>query len=296
MGTRKALGKGLNALFPEIHAIDYGEQEQKGDVILCPVDAISPNPRQPRRSFDDERIDELAASLKSTGIIQPLIVRKNVRGNYELIAGERRWRAAIKAGLSEVPVLVREVPDDKALMISLIENIQREDLNPIEEASAYQRLIGEFDLTQESVAEIVGKDRSTVTNMLRLLKLPESIKEDLAAGRISSGHARALLGLEDGVNVLKLHNKILSKQLSVRETERLLKRMKGQAPVSPPKKKDIHLLSLQQKLQYLLGTQVKIIRKGKKGRIEISFFSDDELERIIGIVQGGSRSYGAKAK
>ena len=176
MAKRKALGKGLNALFPEIDTEDYGDAHAGTDVSRCPVDAIVPNPRQPRRNFDAERIDELAASLKSTGILQPLIVRENA-GGYELIAGERRWRAAIKAGLEEVPIVIKDVPDDQVLLMSLVENIQRENLNPVEEAEAYQRLTNTFELSQERVAEVVGKDRSTVANALRLLKLPDRIKD-----------------------------------------------------------------------------------------------------------------------
>ncbi len=295
MGTRKALGKGLNALFPEIDTRGHEEEKKEKTVNRCNVDAIFPNPHQPRRNFDDHKIDELAASLKLNGIIQPLIVREKP-GGYELIAGERRWRAAIKAGLAEVPILVRDVPDDQTLVLSLVENIQREDLNPVEEAEAYQMLTNEFSLSQEAVADIMGKDRSTVTNTLRLLKLPERIKEDLAAGRLSSGHARALLGLESSSKMLKLHKEIIAKGLSVRETERLLKKMRRRNVFSPPQKQDVQIASLREKLQYLLGTQVKIIRKGKKGRIEISFFSDEDLERIMDIVQGGSKSYGAQIR
>ena len=190
MGKRKTLGKGLNALFPDINSVM--EEEIKGNVTnLCDIEAIRPNPYQPRRSFDPEKIEELAASLRSSGIIQPLVVRKSFDG-YELIAGERRWRAAFKAGLREVPIIIKEVPDDQVLKLSLIENLQRENLNPIEEAEAYRRLIEEFNLLQESLAEVVGKDRSTITNTLRLLKLPEEIKENLTSGKISSGLAPAL--------------------------------------------------------------------------------------------------------
>ena len=295
MAKRKALGKGLNALFPEIDAEDYGGAGARNDVNRCPVDAIFPNPRQPRRNFDAERIDELAASVKATGIIQPLIVRESA-GGYELIAGERRWRAAIKAGLEDVPIVVKDVPDDQALILSLVENIQREDLNPIEEAEAYQRLTNSFELSQERVADIVGKDRSTVTNTLRLLKLPDRVREDLSSGKITSGHGRALLGLESSARMLAVHKEIVSKKLSVRETERLLKSMKRKSVTPALRKDDVEMTAFKEKLQYLLGTQIKIIRKGKKGRIEISFFSDDELERIMEIVQGGAQAYGANTR
>ena len=295
MVKRKALGKGLNALFPEIDTEDYERADSGKNVSRCPVDAIFPNPRQPRRNFDAERIDELAASLKSTGIIQPLIVRESA-GGYELIAGERRWRAAMKAGLEEVPIVVKDVPDDQALVLSLIENIQREDLNPVEEAEAYQRLTSNFDLSQERVADIVGKDRSTVANALRLLKLPDRIKDDLLSGRITSGHGRALLGLENNAKMLAMHKEIVSKKLSVRETERLLKKMKNKSASPAAKKDDVELTTIKEKFQYFLGTQIKIVRKGKGGRIEISFFSDEELERIMEIVQGGSQAYGANIR
>jgi len=293
MSKRKVLGKGLNALFPEVTSEGEAEELVAKTVAVCPVDSIVPNPNQPRRIFDADKIDELAASLKTNGIIQPLIVRKNDHG-YELIAGERRWRAAIKAGLEEVPILVKDVSDDQVLVLSLVENIQREDLNPIEEAEAYQKLTGDFQLSQEMVADIVGKDRSTVTNTLRLLRLPDRIKEDLSAGTISPGHARAMLSLENSSKMLKMHKEIISKGLSVRETERLLKRMKRQPPTGVPKKQDVQVTAIKERLQYALGTHVKIIRRGKKGRIEIAFFSDEDLERILDIVQGGSQSHGAR--
>ena len=295
MAKRKALGKGLNALFPEIDTEDYEVEGPVKNVGRCPVDAIFPNPHQPRRNFDGDRIEELAASLKATGVIQPLIVRESA-GGYELIAGERRWRAAIKAGLEEVPIVVKDVPDDQALVLSLVENIQREDLNPIEEAEAYQMLTNNFELSQERIADIVGKDRSTVTNTLRLLKLPDRIKEDLGSGKITAGHARALLGLESSARMLALHKEVVAKQLSVRETEGLLKKMKRKTTTPATKKDDVELTAFKDKLQYLLGTHIKIVRKGKKGRIEISFFSDDELERIMEIVQGGSQAYGANTR
>ena len=290
MAKRKSLGKGLDALFSEIGAGVEEEGVTAALVKPCPVDDIFPNPHQPRKRFDDDTIDELAASLKLNGMLQPLIVRKSP-GGYELIAGERRWRAAIKAGIEEVPILVKDVSDDQALVLSLVENLQRENLNSLEEAEAYQRLTNDFHLSQEAVADIVGKDRSTVTNSLRLLKLPERIKEDLAAGKITSGHARALLGLESFAKMLKLHSEILVKELSVREVERLLKKVKREKSTAL-KKEDVQITSLKEKLQYLLGTQVKIVRKGKKGRIEISFFSDDDLERVLDIVQKGARTHG----
>ena len=223
MPKRKTLGKGLNALFPDIDSVitegNIGETTN-----LCSIEAIRPNPYQPRKSFDPEKISELAASIKASGLIQPLVVRQQADG-FELIAGERRWRAAIKAGLQEVPIVVKNVSDDQVLKLSLIENIQRENLNPIEEAEAYHQLIEKFSLSQESVAEIVGKNRSTITNTLRLARLPEKIKRDLASSKISSGHARALLALATTADKFKLYREILTRELSVRQTEAVVKKM-----------------------------------------------------------------------
>ena len=285
MAKRKTLGKGLNALLPDITSV-MEEGKRGGHTNLCNIEDIRPNPYQPRRSFDSEKIEELAASLRANGIIQPLVVRERPDG-YELIAGERRWRAASIAGLREVPIVIKDVPDHEVLRLSLIENIQRENLNPMEEAEAYLRLTKEFDLSQESLADLMGKDRSTITNALRLLKLPEKIKQDVASGKISSGHARAILGLDTDAKKQKLHREVLKRELSVRQTEKLVKKMRKENPLSPRRKEDVQIHHVREKLQRILGTQVKIIRKGEKGRIEIAFFSDDDLERIIEIIQGG---------
>jgi len=282
---RKTLGKGLNALLPDINSA-MEDQNRGGGATFCNIEDIRPNPYQPRRSFDSEKIEELAASLRANGVIQPLVVRERPDG-YELIAGERRWRAAFKAGLGEVPIVIKNVPDHEVLRLSLIENIQRENLNPMEEAEAYLRLTEEFDLTQENLATLVGKDRSTITNTLRLLKLPEKVRHDVASGKISSGHARAILGLENDVKKQELHREVLKRELSVRQTEKLAKKMRSQPHPAPRQKEDVEMQYIREKLQQLLGTQVKIIRKGQKGRIEIVFFSDDELERIIETIQGG---------
>lgn len=288
MGKRKILGKGLNALFPDITSV-IEEERKEGPLFHCPIEAINPNPYQPRKSFDPKKIEELAASLQASGVIQPLIVRKISTG-YELIAGERRWRAALKAGLKEVPVVVKDVPDDQVLKLSLIENLQREDLNPIEEAGAYRRLTEEFKLSQEAVADIVGKDRSTITNTLRLLKLPEEIKGDVASGKISPGHARAILSLDLNAKKIQLHREILKREFSVRQTEELVKRMKREKPVSPHRDEDVQIKFVQENLQRILGTQVRIVRKEKRGKIEVYFFSDDDFTRILEKIQGGQGS------
>jgi len=285
MNRKTPLGKGLNALLPDIDSI-IGKSEGGETTAILDITMIHPNPYQPRKNFDPEKVEELAASIRSSGIIQPLIVRKGTDG-YELIAGERRWRAAIKAGLKEVPAIIKDVSDEQVLKLSLIENLQRENLNPIEEAEAYQRLIKDFNLHQETVGEIVGKDRSTITNSLRLLKLSDEIKSDLAAGKITAGHARALLVLENNNQRLKIHREIIRKQLSVRQTETLVKNLKKEKLSSAPKKEPVELKALREKIQRILGTQIKITRRGKKGKIEIWFFSDEDLERIVEILQGG---------
>jgi len=285
MAKRRTLGKGLNALLPDIASV-MEEGKRGGHTNLCNIEDIRPNPYQPRRSFDSKKIEELAASLRANGVIQPLVVRERPDG-YELIAGERRWRAASIAGLREVPIVIKDVPDHEVLRLSLIENIQRENLNPMEEAEAYLRLTKEFDLSQESLADLMGKDRSTITNALRLLKLPEKIKQDVASGKISSGHARAILGLDTDAKKRKLHREVLKRELSVRQTERLAKKMRRENPLSPRQEEDVQIHYIREKLQHILGTQVKIIRKGEKGRIEIAFFSDDDLERILETIQGG---------
>ncbi|HPD61065.1 MAG TPA: ParB/RepB/Spo0J family partition protein [Thermodesulfobacteriota bacterium] len=285
MNKKTTLGKGLNALFPDIGAVM--EEEGKTELsTLLDIEAIHPNPYQPRKFFNPETIEELAASLRSSGIIQPLVVRKGSDG-YELIAGERRWRAAIKAGLKQVPVIIKDVSDDQVLKLSLIENLQRENLNPIEEAEVYYRLIEDFKLLQETVGEVVGKNRSTITNTLRLLKLPEEIKKDLSLGKISPGHARAILVLDNDSQRLTLHQKIIKQELSVRQTEELVKHWKAGKSLPTPRKESVEIKSIRENLQRTLGTQVKIFRKGKRGRIEILFFSDDDLERILEIIYGG---------
>lgn len=277
MAKKPALGKGIGAL------LDPAIKEESHRFFFCPIEELRPLKNQPRKVFDDQKLAELEASIKSRGIIQPLVVRR-MSDHYQIIAGERRWRAAQRSGLKKVPVLIHEATEDAAVEMALIENIQRENLNPIEEAAAYQSLIQAFNLTQEDVAGRVGKDRSTVTNSLRLLRLPEAVREDLSVGTLAMGHARALLSLESvPMQLLRVREQVLSKGLSVRETEALVKRAKkaALAPPAPPKKIDANLQALEDNLKQSLGTKVKIVGRKKGGKIEISYFSPDDLERLL---------------
>jgi len=278
--TRQALGKGLGALIPERSA---AELEGKKGFQFCGVEEIQPNPFQPRKAFDEEQLQELAASIREKGILQPLLVRR--KGNsYELIAGERRWRAAQKAGMKEVPILVRDVSESEILELSLIENIQRENLNPIEEAEAFKGLVEQFHLTQEEISRKVGKDRTTIANTIRLLKLPIEIRESLASGAIAMGHARAFLSLETPEKQKLALQKVLSAGLSVRQTESLVNRLRSKSRPAPANRAR-ELDPLVEELQRALGTKVKIVRQGKRGRIEIEFYSQDELDRIIDLLR-----------
>jgi ParB family transcriptional regulator, chromosome partitioning protein len=272
---RPALGRGLSALIPEAPLVQSGEVSTEVD-----LDLLTPNPRQPRLTFGDERLDELAASIKANGVIQPIIVRR--QGNrFEIVAGERRWRAAQRAGLLKVPVVVRDVPDAKLLEMALIENIQRENLNPIDQAQAYRRLVEELQMTQEQVANAVGKDRASVANYLRLLNLPEGVRARVADERLSMGHARALLALESDEAVERAAATVETRGLSVRETEALVRRM-GSAAVTatPGPTPDVHTRHAEERLRMALGTRVRIVRKGEAGRLEIEFVSEDELQRL----------------
>jgi ParB family transcriptional regulator, chromosome partitioning protein len=273
---RPALGRGLSALIPDAPPAAPAAAERSLDVDS---DLLQPNRFQPRTVMDDDRIEELAKSIKSHGIIQPIVVRR--AGNrYEIVAGERRWRASQRAGLLKVPVVVRDIPDDRLLAAALIENIQRQDLNPIEEAQAYRRLIDQFQLTQEQIADAVGKDRSSVANHLRLLKLPGEVRESLAGGALSMGHARALVGISDETELLRLARDVIARQLSVRDTEALIKRHSTPPAEKVEPAKDVHTRAAEDRLRFALGTRVRIARKGKGGRIEIAFGSEDELQRI----------------
>jgi ParB family transcriptional regulator, chromosome partitioning protein len=281
---RMALGKGLGALLPE-----FGQAESKA-FLYCGIEEIIPNRSQPRKHFDESKLQELAESIKEKGILEPLIVRKTNQG-YELIVGERRWRAAQKAGLKEVPVVVKEAEGREALEISLIENLQREDLNPIEAAEAFKHLIEEFKISQEDLSKRIGKDRTTIANTLRLLKLPIEIRNQLLQNRITSGHARAILSLESKEKQKELCALIIKKGLSVREAEALAKRWseKPKKSITAVKKKgdlESQLNSLQDSLRKYLGTKVQINRKGNRGKIEIEYYSNQDLERIVEAILG----------
>ncbi len=293
MATKKksglgGLGKGLDLLIPS----GVEEEKTSKDVVVLKTSMLEPNKDQPRKTFDDEKIAELAESIKQYGIIQPIIVSKK-EDYYQIIAGERRWRAAKKAGLKEVPVVIKDYTDKEIAEISLIENIQREDLNPIEEAQSYKQLIEDYNLTQEELAQRVSKSRTVITNAMRLLKLHPEVQQMLIASEISAGHARALLGLEKPEQQLKLAKDIVEKTLSVRQTEDLVKAF---SETKPKKKKeteekmDFVYRDLEKKLTSVLGTKVKLSHNEKgKGKIEISYFSDDELDRLYGILNKGAR-------
>ena len=277
MAKRPALGKGIGAL------LNSATQEGGRQYFLCPIEELRPHINQPRKSFNDEKMAELVASIKEKGVIQPLVVRR-ADDHYQIIAGERRWRASQKAGLREIPVVIQDVSEDWALEMALIENIQREDLNPIEEAEAYQNLVTSFALSQEEVAKRVGKDRSTVANAIRLLRLPAKVREDVAAANLTMGHARTLLSLEEEGDILEARDQVLQKRLSVRETEALVKRIKSfgsRRGPKPVKENDPQLVYLAGELKRALGTQVKILPRGKGGKIEISFFSPSDLDRLL---------------
>jgi ParB family chromosome partitioning protein len=275
---RPALGRGLSALIPDAPAMTAAVAPERS--LDVDTDLLRPNKFQPRTHMDEAAIDDLARSIKSNGIIQPIVVRRVERG-YEIVAGERRWRAAQRAGLLKVPVIVRDIPEDRLLAVALIENIQREDLNPIEEAHAFRRLIDEFHLTQEQIADAVGKDRSSIANYLRLLKLPQEVRANVGSGALSMGHARALLGVTDESALLRLARDVVARSLSVRETEAIVKKAAQPAAPKVEPKPDVHTRAAEERLRFALGTRATIVRKGKGGRIEIDFESEDELQRLF---------------
>ena len=278
--NRKALGKGINALIPDFEkGVPEARPSTATDLL---IDEISPNRLQPRNYFDDKKLNELMTSIKEYGVLQPVVVQKLDSG-FELIVGERRWRASKKLGLKKIPAVIREVNDTQSLEIAIIENIHRQDLNPIEEAEAYARLSNEFALTQEMVAEKVGKSRAAVANILRLLKLSRNIKEDLISEKISMGHARALLGLEESKQMETLRNEIVKQDLTVRQTEsRVNKLKKGvlDKPITQKANKDIFTKDLEKDLARRLGTKVDILPKKNGGKLIVTYYSDDDLERI----------------
>jgi len=280
---RKALGKGLSALIPE----QQGE-EREDRILYAAIGKIKANPLQPRERFDQKKLDDLISSIKEKGVVQPVIVRDK-NGEYELIAGERRLRAARALGIEEIPVIVRNVSDADALELSLIENIQREELNAIEEAKAFKKLMDEFGFSQEEVARAVGKDRATVANTLRLLTLPKRAQEMVADGEISMGHAKALLSLSGEHVILKLANSIVKKGLSVREAEGAVARKKGVVfPAKTTAAKDHKVMFFEEEMQRILGTKVAIKHGKKRGAIQIDYYSLDDLERIYNLLKRGA--------
>lgn len=287
---RPALGRGLSALIPDKAAVPASPSpapapapvEPRGTSREVDLDLIEPNPHQPRSRFDEARLQELAESISSSGLVQPIVVRRKGE-RFEIVAGERRWRASQIAGLLKVPVHVAEVSDQDLLKTALIENIQREDLNPIEEALAYKRLGEESGLTQEQIAAAVGKDRATVANHLRLLRLPDAVRARVAGGELSMGHARALLAIDDPAALTKAADHVISGGLSVRATEVLVRKItEPPAAVEIPEvsEKDVHTRQAEERLRVVLGTRVTIQRKGKGGRVEIEFVNEDELIRL----------------
>lgn len=280
---RPALGRGLSALIPDAPAVEP-VRDRPFEVDL---DLLQPNPFQPRLTMSEESLEELAQSVRQHGIIQPIVVRR-AGERYEIVAGERRWRAAQMAGLLRVPIAVRDIPDTKLLEIALIENIQRENLNPIDEALAYRRLVDEFHMTQEAVAIAVGKDRASIANYLRLLKLPDDIRHEVAIGSLTMGHARALVALEDVEALRRAAGEVLGRRLSVRDTEALVRRLSEGKPADQPLveavPKDVHTRQAEDALRMALGTRVRIVRRGTAGHIEIDFVSEDELHRLYGVL------------
>ena len=284
MEKRPALGKGLSALIPDL------PEPRPSATLETDIDRLAPNEFQPRSHVDEARLQELAQSIKANGVIQPIVVRR-IGDRFQIIAGERRWRAAKLAGLLRVPIAVRDVApgqERSLLQMALIENIQRENLNPIEEALAYRRLADEFHLKQEEIAAAVGKDRASVANFLRLLKLPEEIRAEVGTGRLSMGHARAILSLTDESQQRSTARDVIARSLSVRETESLVKTIaesdistRGQREPAAQTPVDVHTRAAEDKLKFLLGTRVRIVRRGGRGRIEIDFTSEEELIRIF---------------
>jgi ParB family chromosome partitioning protein len=281
--NRKALGKGINALIPDFE-MGVPESHENGPAKNTEllIDEISPNRFQPRKYFDDDKLEELVTSIRDNGVLQPIVVQK-VEAGYELVVGERRWRASKKAGLKKIPAVIREVTDAQALELAIIENIHRQDLNPIEEADAYARLADEFALTQEMIAKRVGKSRTAVANTLRLLKLSRNIKEDLISGKISMGHARALLGLDNAGQMEALRKEIFKQDLTVRQIESRVSRLKqsvSKKPVSLVSKKNIFIKDLEKEFERRLGTKVDIKPAKKGGKLVVTYYSDDDLDRI----------------
>lgn len=278
----RGLGKGLQAFFPD----ELNDQDEKVEEIK--VKDLRPNPYQPRKNFTEEAIDELAQSIKNHGVLQPIIARKSIKG-YEIVVGERRYRAALKAGLKTVPVVVRELTEEKMMELALIENLQREDLNPIEEAVAYEKLLKHLKITQEELASRLGKSRPHIANHIRLLQLPKVVQQFISDGKLSMGHGRALLGLKNKDKMSAVLEKVLQDKMNVRELEKLIQKLNENVSRETKKKKNVNPPYIREREEYLrnrLGTSVSIKKGKRKGKIEIDFFSDEDLERILSLLEG----------
>ncbi len=275
--SKSRLGKGLNALIPQ-------SKNENTNIFEVELKKIRSNPLQPRKNFELSKIDELAASIKENGILQPIIVKEitDVEYEYEIVAGERRYRAASKLNMEKIPVIIRNVAEDKSLELAIIENVQREDLNPIEEAEAYKMLLEKYNYTQEELARKLGKNRATITNTMRLLKLPSEVKQNLISGNLSSGHARAVLALENKNEQMEITEKIIEKNMSVREVEEIVQERKRKKKIVRSENRKVEILTAEGKLREYLGTKVKILdSKNDKGKIEIEYYSIGDLDRIL---------------
>ncbi len=287
MSKKFGLGKGLNALIPEDMNFESELEPKKDNKNTVDINLIKSNSEQPRKVFDDEKIIELAESIKHNGIIQPIILQKESKDQYIIVAGERRWRAAKLIGLKEVPAIILELTDKEVLEISLIENIQRQDLNSIEEAVAYKKLISEFNLTQEELSKRIGKSRVTITNTLRLLNLNENVQQYLIEGVISEGHGRVLLSVTDAKVQYELAQKVIDDKLSVRELENIIKRMRNNSEINTRvvhKEKNPYYKDVTNRLENYFGTKVNVTNKNNKGKIEIEYYSEEDLQRILEII------------
>ncbi|HSF03432.1 MAG TPA: ParB/RepB/Spo0J family partition protein [Solirubrobacterales bacterium] len=283
---KRALGRGLGALLPQTAEASPDAEPGGTPLLTVPVEQLAPNPYQPRKTFSPGALDELAASIKASGLLQPIVARR--RGErYEILVGERRWRAARQAGLAEVPVVVRDASDAEALELALAENLLREDLNPLEEADAYQRLMAEFGWTQDVLAQRIGKDRSSIANALRLRRLPEPIQEDLRTGRLTMGHARALLGLTTAAAQLRLRERILAQDWSVRATEADVRKARAARPRARRRVPEVE--AIEEELRLALGPRVKLVGSLVRGRIELPFSSGAELERLHARLTSGAQ-------
>ena len=312
MATKaRGLGRGLDALFGDVEISPKAENsakktakpekkaksskqatEEKADpeegrenkVLYIDINSIKPNESQPRKSFDEEKLEELAASIEEHGLIQPVVLRE-VKNGYEIVAGERRWRAARIIGLKEIPCILKDLTDEENMLLAIIENMQREDLNPIEEAEGLKKMIDVYGLTQEKVSKSVGKSRPYITNSLRLLKLPETVRQMTAEGKLSTGHARALVSIKDQKLQIKMAQKAVDEDLSVRQMEALARETKPMPKKRKAERKNADVIRVEDDLKNALGTRVNLNRKGKKGKIEIEFYSDEELERLIDLLK-----------